>query len=151
MDGALACPGHALVDGLLKERVADLVFEFATALLFDDQSLLDGLREELGHALKRPATHVDQAVARHSLAENGHQLKRRQRRGAEDAKAELDPLPELVRQPAQLRSLEVPATVDERTHQPDREQWVAKRSIVEPGDQRVGRPPPREDRLSQLP
>src|SRR3979411_1644363 len=133
MERAQTRPAHALVDGLLKERVTDLVFEFAAALFFDDQSLLDGFLEELGHTLERPATDVDEVVDRHPLAEYGHQLQGRQRRRAEDAKAELDPLPQLLRQPAQVRSLDVPPTVDERTHQPDREQRVAKRTNLGPG------------------
>src|SRR3989442_14886330 len=151
MERALARPAHALVDGLLKEGVAYLVFELAAALFFDDQPLLDGLREELGNALERPASDVDEVVDSHPPAEHGHQLQRRQCRRAEDAKAEVDPLPERLRQPAQLRPLEVPATVDERTHQPDSEERVAKRTILEPCDQRVRRPRSQEDRLSQLP
>src|SRR4030081_2272652 len=109
--------------------MADLVAELSSALLFDDQQLVDQLGEELGHLVERSTADVDQVAGAPPPAHDGHQFERCQRWPAEDVEAKLDPLAELRRHLAQLRVLEFTALITERAQQPDREERVPQRAI----------------------
>ena len=138
MEGAAARPTDALVDGILNQRMSDLVAQPTVRLVLHDQPRSGEPLQRDPKPAGRPAEHPRQAVEVDPSADHREDLKQLSVCWVEAAHEQGNPAGEALRNPGEPRLSEVGALLDQRPQQSDDEQRISPGPFDQPGHQRTG-------------